>query len=99
MDGKTWAASTTRSTRCEERRSDIRYGFHLDNESGETVNKQFLISMLVIGLMASSVGFAQGYDLVIMNGRVIDPETGIDQVSNVAVKGGKIAVISIVTNY
>ena len=34
------------------------------------------------------------YDLVIINGRVMDPETGFDQVSNVGVRGGEIAVIT-----
>jgi N-acyl-D-aspartate/D-glutamate deacylase len=37
---------------------------------------------------------AQDYDLVILNGRVIDPETMLDAVLNVGVKDGKIVVIT-----
>jgi hypothetical protein len=37
---------------------------------------------------------AQNYDLVILNGRVMDPETRLDAVRNVGVKDGKIAVIT-----
>ena len=34
------------------------------------------------------------YDLVILHGRVMDPESGLDAVSNVGIRNGKIAVIS-----
>ncbi|GEA59186.1 amidohydrolase family protein [Vibrio comitans] len=34
------------------------------------------------------------YDLVILNGRVMDPETGFDKIANVAVEDGKIAKIT-----
>lgn len=34
------------------------------------------------------------YDLVILHGRVMDPETGADRIANVGVRAGKIAVIS-----
>jgi hypothetical protein len=37
---------------------------------------------------------AADYDLVINNGRVMDPETNYDAVANVGIKDGKIAVIS-----
>ena len=36
---------------------------------------------------------AQDYDLVILNGRVIDPETGLDAIRNVAIEGDKIVTI------
>jgi N-acyl-D-aspartate/D-glutamate deacylase len=42
----------------------------------------------------AGTALAQNYDLVILNGRVIDPETGFDQVRNVGVSGGEIAVIT-----
>ncbi|MBE8574686.1 amidohydrolase family protein [Vibrio sp. OPT18] len=51
--------------------------------------KRTALAMLVA--MSPSV-FA--YDLVIMNGRVMDPETGYDQVANVAVEDGKIVAIT-----
>lgn len=34
------------------------------------------------------------YDIVLLSGRVIDPETMYDQVSNVGVKGGRISEIT-----
>jgi N-acyl-D-aspartate/D-glutamate deacylase len=34
------------------------------------------------------------YDVVILNGRVMDPESGLDAVRNVGLKGGKIAAVS-----
>jgi hypothetical protein len=37
---------------------------------------------------------AQDYDLVILNGRVMDPETKFDKVSNVGIKGDRIAKIT-----
>ena len=49
---------------------------------------------LLFLLFTSSVVFAQQYDLVIDGGRVMDPETGLDAVRNVGVRGGKIARIS-----
>jgi hypothetical protein len=37
---------------------------------------------------------AQQYDLVINNGRVMDPETGLDAIRNVAVQDKKIVAVS-----
>jgi N-acyl-D-aspartate/D-glutamate deacylase len=37
---------------------------------------------------------AEAYDLVIANGRVMDPESGLDAVRNVGIRSGKIAKIS-----
>jgi N-acyl-D-aspartate/D-glutamate deacylase len=34
------------------------------------------------------------YDLVILNGRVMDPETGFDQTANVGINGDRIAIIT-----
>jgi len=52
---------------------------------------------LLIGisvLLFASALLAQQYDLVIDGGRVLDPETGLDAVRNVAITGGNIARIS-----
>jgi dihydroorotase len=38
--------------------------------------------------------FAQTYDIVIANGRVMDPESGLDAVRNVGIRGRSIAAIS-----
>jgi len=37
---------------------------------------------------------ASPYDLVVANGRVMDPESGLDAVRHVGIKGGKIEVVS-----
>src|SRR6185503_769859 len=42
----------------------------------------------------SVVAQQTSYDLVILNGRVVDPETGLDGVRNVGITGGRIAAVS-----
>ncbi|HKV62129.1 MAG TPA: amidohydrolase family protein [Candidatus Acidoferrum sp.] len=51
-----------------------------------------------VGVLAKSgaSNAAETYDLVIANGRVMDPESGLDAVRNVGIRGGKIAKISTV---
>jgi len=44
--------------------------------------------------MSALPAMAADYDLVINNGRVMDPETMYDDVANVGIKGGRIAVIT-----
>src|SRR4051812_19067891 len=36
----------------------------------------------------------QNYDLVIANGRVMDPESGLDAIRNIGINGSKISTIS-----
>lgn len=43
---------------------------------------------------AACAGSGEGYDVVIANGRVLDPETGFFEVANVGVRAGTIAEIS-----
>src|SRR5215471_17030267 len=45
-------------------------------------------------LLFACVAAAQEYDLVVANGRVMDPASGLDAVRNVGINGGKIAAIS-----
>jgi len=45
-------------------------------------------------LLMSIPAFAQMYDIVLANGRVMDPESGLDASRNVAVQGHTIAAIS-----
>ena len=52
-----------------------------------------LIVAAVIVTMSTTV-FAQDYDLVILGGRVMDPETMYDDIANVGIKDGRIAVIT-----
>jgi len=53
-----------------------------------------LIFVLILGLAITLSAMAADYDVVILNGRVMDPETNFDAVRNVGVKDGKIAVIT-----
>ena len=54
-----------------------------------------VITLLVAGsVFAVMPAQAKDYDLVILNGRVIDPETMLDAVSNVGITDGKIAVVT-----
>src|ERR1700730_15665079 len=56
------------------------------------------VHALTAGSMGTSGGpqvSASGYDMVIANGRVMDPETGLDAVRNVGITAGKIRAISI----
>jgi N-acyl-D-aspartate/D-glutamate deacylase len=48
----------------------------------------------LLPFLAASAVWAQQYDLVIANGRVMDPATGLDTVRNIGVRGDKIASIS-----
>jgi len=49
--------------------------------------------VLALGMATAPVAAAQQYDLVITNGRVMDPETMYDGIANVGIKDGRIAVI------
>lgn len=53
--------------------------------------KTLSVSVIAL-LMAGSAVLAN--DIVIMGGRVIDPETGLDAIRNVAIDDGKIVAIS-----
>ena len=50
--------------------------------------------LLVFGITAVLPVFGQDYDIVISNGRVMDPETGLDAVRNVAIRGEAVVAIS-----
>ena len=58
--------------------------------------KTLLTIALAIWLMAQTSGAALAgtYDLAILNGRVIDPETMLDATLNVGVRDGRIAKIT-----
>jgi N-acyl-D-aspartate/D-glutamate deacylase len=56
-----------------------------------------------VGFLATAVALSPGsgtsdgtetYDVVIANGRVMDPESGLDALRNVGIRGGKIADVS-----
>ncbi|MFW2372053.1 MAG: amidohydrolase family protein [Gammaproteobacteria bacterium] len=53
------------------------------------------LSILFLALISVTMPLAAAnYDLVILNGRVMDPESGLDAVRNVGVKDGKIAKVT-----
>jgi len=58
--------------------------------------KSIIASLVVVAICFGTTPLvnAEQYDIVITGGRVMDPETGFDSVSNVGVKDGRIAVIT-----
>ncbi|PYT63014.1 MAG: D-glutamate deacylase [Acidobacteria bacterium] len=54
------------------------------------------LALLSFGIGARKTVLAEGetYDIVIANGRVMDPESGLDAVRNVGISGGKIRAVS-----
>ena len=62
-----------------------------------TLKTAILASALVASTVASIrlASADESYDLVIANGRVMDPESGLDTVRNVGIRGGKIRAISV----
>lgn len=64
------------------------------------------LSLLLALLVCCAIGFAasfnrdsapiaaQSFDIVILNGRVIDPETKLDAVRNIGVSGGKVQTVT-----
>lgn len=57
------------------------------------MKKQSLI-ILLFTMIYSNMVLAQQYDIVILNGRVMDPETMYDQIANVGIKDGIITAIT-----
>jgi len=67
----------------------------------ESLLKRLLLVAAALSIACASSTFSDGvsadgsfYDLVIMNGRVMDPESGLDAIRNVGIRDGKIAAIS-----
>ncbi|MDQ6827793.1 MAG: amidohydrolase family protein [Gemmatimonadota bacterium] len=59
------------------------------------VRRRFIAGIAVAFLSPSfALPQAPAYDVVIRNGRVIDPESGLDAIRNIAIRNGKIAAIS-----
>ena len=65
--------------------------------------KKTLLTLFITALLFSSCNETatkkgpdpnQEFDVVILNGRVMDPETNFDGIRNVGVKDGKIAIIT-----
>jgi len=54
----------------------------------------FIFVALAVSVFNAGVSIAKEYDLVVINGRVMDPESNLDAVRNVGIKDGKIAVVT-----
>jgi N-acyl-D-aspartate/D-glutamate deacylase len=57
-----------------------------------------LVRARIAGVPGSAIGSQvslSGYDIVIANGRVMDPESGLDAVRNVGISAGKIRAVSV----
>jgi len=51
--------------------------------------------LAIAGPMLACVAWAQQFDVVIANGRVMDPASGLDAVRHVGIRGGKVEAISV----
>jgi len=59
------------------------------------MNIHLLISVLLLSLFLPAPAVAQKvYDVVILGGRVIDPETGRDEIANVGILADQIQAIT-----
>lgn len=56
--------------------------------------KQLARSILLLTVVAAGSAGAQTFDLVIANGRVVDPESGLDAIRHVGIRAGRIAALS-----
>ncbi len=52
------------------------------------------MKLLILTFLLASTALAQTYDTVLANGRVVDPESGLDAVRNVGILAGRIAAVS-----
>ena len=52
--------------------------------------------LAILLLLLAGLASAQGpqYDLLLKGGHVIDPKNGVDEVRDVAIRGGKIAAVA-----
>lgn len=66
----------------------------MNNATKIVRNTLAMLAMATSLLTFTNVYAADDFDTVINNGRVIDPETGLDAVRNVGIKDGSIAAIS-----
>jgi N-acyl-D-aspartate/D-glutamate deacylase len=64
----------------------------LSNVAGVILSAAILPLGLITG--AAPVAAQDSYDVVILNGRVMDPETGLDALRNIGINAGKIRAIS-----
>ena len=56
--------------------------------------KIFIIAIPFLLISCTSNPQSSNYDLVLVGGRVMDPQSGLDEVRNLGITGGRIAAIS-----
>ena len=49
----------------------------------------------LVALLVAASASAEPYDIVLQGGRVVDPETGLDAIRNVGIRGDRIAQIAL----
>jgi dihydroorotase len=62
--------------------------------SSQKLLRPLIAAALVLAAPFAATARQQGFDLVIANGRVIDPESGLDAVRHVGIRGDRIAAVS-----
>ena len=65
-----------------------RWSFLIAFVGESAMRKTFFYFFFLV--FSATVAVAQKYDLVIEGGRVMDPETGLDAVRNVGIRGGRL---------
>lgn len=53
-----------------------------------------ILAGLAVGVIATGCGKATRYDLVLANGRVMDPASGLDSVMHLGIQGDSVAALS-----
>lgn len=61
---------------------------------GSSIALAIVLSAFYFAARAGFAALGENYDVVISNGRVMDPESGLDAVRNVGIRGGKVLAIS-----
>src|SRR5580704_15840540 len=53
-----------------------------------------LMKKLILASVFAGLAFGQTYDIVLANGRVMDPDSGLDGIRNVGIRGGRVEALS-----
>ncbi len=63
-----------------------------------SASKRFVLSVLILAVVAFTASIqaqtGESFDIVLSGGRVLDPETGLDAVRNIGIRGDRIDAIS-----
>ena len=59
-----------------------------------SLTRVLIVLVSLGGLVACAQAPPPSYDLVVANGRVLDPESGLDGVRHIGIRGGAIAAVS-----